>query len=397
MRDEREFLEEETSDWVEDELISDDQRTAILGRYPKETGRGRQAAILAVLGAVLVGVGAILFVAANWERIPRLLRVVLLVGATVGAHATGWWLREGPGDSPRVGHALYLLGVLFFGATVFLVAQMYHVSANAPYLVLVWLLGAAPMAWGVRSRPILALSIGLGALWFGLQAVEWVERVPGPFPGPHHVLLPYLAYGTMLWGLGRLHRVHERLAAVRAFDPVLRGLGAAAIAAPLYAFTFDFGGLSRSPDEAVAVVSPIVLLAALWLAVGAGALAVWLRRGADRAAWAEAAGLGALVLLAVLSYLFPATFIDAIVYNLVFAVAIVGVVLLGAHRGDALLINLGVTLFVLDVVTRYFDFFFELLDRSLFFIVGGLILLAGGWWLERQRRSLVDRAQEGSS
>jgi len=48
---------------------------------------------------------------------------------------------------------------------------------------------------------------------------------------------------------------------------------------------------------------------------------------------------------------------------------------------------------VLDVTARYFDFFWKLLPRSIFFIVGGLILLAGGMFLERKRRAVLDSFQ----
>ena len=40
------------------------------------------------------------------------------------------------------------------------------------------------------------------------------------------------------------------------------------------------------------------------------------------------------------------------------------------------------------VLVRYFDFFWQLLPRSLFFLVGGLILVFGGMALEKKRREL---------
>lgn len=37
----------------------------------------------------------------------------------------------------------------------------------------------------------------------------------------------------------------------------------------------------------------------------------------------------------------------------------------------------------------YFDFFWSLMDRSLFFMVLGLIGLVGGFWLEKSRRKII--------
>ena len=52
------------------------------------------------------------------------------------------------------------------------------------------------------------------------------------------------------------------------------------------------------------------------------------------------------------------------------------------------LINLGGSWLSLFIVVKYFDFFWDLLSRSLFFMVGGLILVLGGIALERKRRQL---------
>ena len=40
------------------------------------------------------------------------------------------------------------------------------------------------------------------------------------------------------------------------------------------------------------------------------------------------------------------------------------------------------------VLTKYFDLFWDLMDRSLFFIVGGLILVFGGIALEKKRKEI---------
>jgi uncharacterized membrane protein len=52
-------------------------------------------------------------------------------------------------------------------------------------------------------------------------------------------------------------------------------------------------------------------------------------------------------------------------------------------------INIGLLFFVLDVIARYFDFFWKLLPRSIFFIIGGIMLLLGGVILEKKRRKIL--------
>ena len=82
-----------------------------------------------------------------------------------------------------------------------------------------------------------------------------------------------------------------------------------------------------------------------------------------------------------------------LIFNLLFAAGIIGLICLGYIRRYPPYINIGLLFFVLDVTARYFDFFWKLLPRSIFFIVGGLILLAGGMFLERKRRAVLDSFQ----
>jgi uncharacterized membrane protein len=72
--------------------------------------------------------------------------------------------------------------------------------------------------------------------------------------------------------------------------------------------------------------------------------------------------------------------------NLLLFGATVGVILLAVGRQSQLLLNLGLLAFLVHVLTRYFDLFFTAMDKSFFFILGGLMLLGGGWLLERNRR-----------
>ena len=58
-------------------------------------------------------------------------------------------------------------------------------------------------------------------------------------------------------------------------------------------------------------------------------------------------------------------------FNLLLLIAIVGLAVLGYVRAMESFINIGLAFFALDVVTRYFELSWDLLDRSLVFVVGG--------------------------
>ena len=80
-----------------------------------------------------------------------------------------------------------------------------------------------------------------------------------------------------------------------------------------------------------------------------------------------------------------------ILFNFLLLLGIIGLIFVGYFRGEEAFINLALIFFSVDVVSRYFEFSFSLFDRSLVFIVAGVILLVGGFLLERGRREVVER------
>ena len=57
-------------------------------------------------------------------------------------------------------------------------------------------------------------------------------------------------------------------------------------------------------------------------------------------------------------------------------------------------VNLGLAAFVITVLSFYFSYVADAINRSLGLIVLGILFLAGGWQLERFRRTLMRRIEE---
>jgi uncharacterized membrane protein len=85
----------------------------------------------------------------------------------------------------------------------------------------------------------------------------------------------------------------------------------------------------------------------------------------------------------------------AVAFNLLFFSAMLWLVFAGLRTRDRFLVNLAFGLFVVALISRYFDTFWTLFDRSLFFMAGGVVLLVGGYFLERQRRRLAQQIAGG--
>ena len=69
---------------------------------------------------------------------------------------------------------------------------------------------------------------------------------------------------------------------------------------------------------------------------------------------------------------------------------------LGYNREDMKLVNLGMSWLAAFLVAKYFDWFWDLMEKSLFFLVGGLILILGSIALEKKRRQIKAKFSKGS-
>ena len=79
----------------------------------------------------MIGGGAISFVAAHWDGIPDGLKIALLLTAMLGCEVVGFVLWKSRRSNEKLGHALVVLGVLVFGASIVLISQIFHLQGEA--------------------------------------------------------------------------------------------------------------------------------------------------------------------------------------------------------------------------------------------------------------------------
>ena len=140
--------------------------------------QNRAYAILTVLGYLFVGLAAIVLIGHNWEDLSRELRMGGLLILTLGTQ--GIALKHY--FSGRVGGAtgLFFLGNLFYGASIILIAQIYHLGEHYPDGVFWWAVGSLPFGVLLLSPWLTLFSLLLALLWF---AMEWeLGFFPVSFP-----------------------------------------------------------------------------------------------------------------------------------------------------------------------------------------------------------------------
>ena len=134
-------------------------RTA-LGPDPERAGA---AFFATIAGVVLVGAALLVFVASNWQGIPRVARVALLLGSIAGAFGVGAVLsRIG---KERLADLAATFGTIAFCGSIALVGQMYHLPPDMAGGSSLMAGGALLAALLTSSRGALAVAAFAGAFW----------------------------------------------------------------------------------------------------------------------------------------------------------------------------------------------------------------------------------------
>lgn len=379
--------------WLREGTITAEQAQKMLAdvsRQREERSSSKLIIALSTIGAILLGIGVILFVASNWERIPKTVVILILYGSTTASFYLGYRLRYEKQTLIRVGASLVFLSALLFGATIFLLAQNYHVNANNHFLILIWLAGIIPVVYALKTEPIAGLSSLLFLLWIGLFVLRNVSFASG---ADDFFVLPvlYLVSGILLFGIGGLHYLSDDLKGIARVYRIA-GIEIAMLALFLLSFRFFSGhyddfyireGLKISSQVGITFV-----IFAVFAVIFTIANLAFSPSRSDTSILEGSFAIG-LVVVALLFFLFPVkTNVYVALFNLILVGLVFALLFVGYRREDIRLVNIGMAYLALLVIVRYFDFFWRILAHSIFFMVGGALLVLGGTALERKRRSL---------
>lgn len=204
----RAWLVSQLNDWQSHGLLSSDQTAPILDLYETQTElaeRKRSIALLTLMGvaAFLFGLGALLLVGYNWEAMPDVLKLFIIFAVVFGTQTVGFLLRFRR-HAKMLSEVVFFLGCLFFGAGIFLVAQIFHLNAHYPAGVWWWSLGVLPFALCLDTLLLHALLVSLLAVWCGMEIIgfhdigTWFFGRWGFIPNGAYSL-PLLAMPGLMW------------------------------------------------------------------------------------------------------------------------------------------------------------------------------------------------------
>jgi hypothetical protein len=134
---------------------------------------------LLLLGAVLAVVGAVFFVAANWDVFPPAAKLAMAATAMAASTLVGGWI----GLDRLTGRIAALTGGLLFGPLLALVGQIYQTGADAYELFLAWSVVLVAYALATRFAgawvTALVLAVTTSYLWIDQGLGSNPVEVPG--------------------------------------------------------------------------------------------------------------------------------------------------------------------------------------------------------------------------
>ncbi|SHF56650.1 Uncharacterized membrane protein [Desulforamulus putei DSM 12395] len=348
------FLDHELQHQQQNGVISEKQRLEILASYELKKGLSFIRVMLAI-GALLVGLGILSFIASNWAELGRITKLSIILAIFLGFMFASYKVSN---NYPKTSKSLLYIGVLTYGAGIFLIGQMFNFGGHFTSAFLLWAIGAFPMAVVFRDKIVYLFTCVLTMVYIS----GYFDF--GGYPYLAIVLIPALYYCNKYLENSRAITFFSNLVAL---DAVL-----------LFSHITDM-------DEFY------ICLLFLGLGIGMYHLPIKTNAGVYRLLGTIVLGVAGLFLTLPEMWrdiLHPGTQMVGYdpsagrIASSAFAVALI-IYLLSLTRKE----NLTALVLICAVIFRYYvDTFIDFMPKSIFFITGGLLLLGFGYYFERLRR-----------
>ncbi|ADZ71488.1 DUF2157 domain-containing protein [Polymorphum gilvum] len=436
-------LKADMETWVANGWVAPEGATRILASLAAGDGRSRLPMALAGIGVVCMALALAAFIAANWDAIPRALKLAGIALAVLLSHGAAAWAA----DAGRRGIAdlATAFATLVFVGGLALVGQIFHLPQDWAGGALLVCLGAIAAAWLAGSRAALVVAAVAAIQWqtmrselgaetlvegligfallaavlahplvhparlsrwaalsllyvtFGRWIVEGADRLDDAALAA--ALLGFAALSAALVVFGALleRRPRDGRASVFAGPGLLllaRSAQELAMAVLLLAVVVALVGISEIGEASLgtALAAPAVALLLVAAVLGSGML---LAAGAREARHRLTVGAVAACLAAVLvSLAAPQAMIPAAALALGATVAVSMAGILAHVSAWTLGGHIALTVVVLWLLSVTIG---TLLGQAVFFLVAGLVLIAMALVTARSLRRAAARRQEDVS
>ncbi|AJD93357.1 hypothetical protein JMA_40390 (plasmid) [Jeotgalibacillus malaysiensis] len=150
-----EWQRKEVRSFQESGVISSEQGERMLQQYEVKKEQSVFLRFVLMFGAILLGLGVLSFIASNWSEMSNGFKYFVLLSGMIGFFGVGWKFEE---HSPKTARSLHIVGILVFGASIFLIGQMFHLGGDFYGAFLAWGIGSIGIGYVLKDRLIIIFS-----------------------------------------------------------------------------------------------------------------------------------------------------------------------------------------------------------------------------------------------
>lgn len=351
------LLEETLEASVQTSQLTLEQKNAVLaGVEIRETLNFIR--VLVTIGGILIGLGFLTFIATNWDLFDRWVKLAIILGSLSISLAASYYTLD---KNKLTSMALLYVSVLIYGAGIFLLEQIFYVNFDVNTGFLVWTVGALLLS-GIHKDVILYVFANILG---GIYILSSFEDL---------IIIQLLILLVVFYLTNRAFEYRRLLSFF---------FGLLGIASVVYPFAYF-------ESDAIYVVGFLFVI---------GNVAYYLASYVERFDFSnEMIRLLGLLTIGISGFIltFPGIYND--------------IRWLGNGDWSSVIFSIGFIIYLLYLTSKrlvtpllaiaaiilryYFDTFYDSIDRSLFFVIGGLLILGFGYYIETFRRRVSDELPE---
>ncbi|UOG39379.1 DUF2157 domain-containing protein [Leptospira noguchii] len=187
-------LEQKLKRWVDKGLIGSEQSEAILNFEENRKSPYLYYSFL-ILGAVVIGIGVIAIIAANWEEIHDFVKLGFGLAVLALVAGLGFWKRE---NSNLLTVFIILYSILILGM-IGLISQVYNLEGEYYQAAMLWCILSCLFLIATDSKTFLHLWI----LGFQIFMIGWIQEYtldhPEHFGQNQSYWIQYFYYSLMIF------------------------------------------------------------------------------------------------------------------------------------------------------------------------------------------------------
>ena len=376
-------MEKRITRWLEKGLIDKQAALALLKDVKEEKAKNHKLKLniaIYTTSIVLIGMGVISFIAANdwilqlFNRF-EILKVILMFALTCASLLGGYHLAYEKKSFPRLGNALIFLSTLLIGGTYALIGQTYNINANNSGLMFLWLISVVPLAYIYKSKAINFLSIILYIFGVCFYFGDISSKI-----SINALYIP-LIVGTSLYTIGNIPFILNKF---NKFSLNYKLIG-------LVPIFWIFLAATCADDTTINCDEP-VYFTSLFMVLALNFINFFINKVDKNGNLLKIeTGFITTVLLFLLMLISIPNF-DGIFIMLLAHIFIITIITYGYNYGykfkDSKIVGIVNWFLVIYLSLNYCRWSWDFMEKTLFFIIGGLALLSIGIFLEKKQRSL---------